>query len=72
MLWFVAVHDDATFRFQLPGSLVDVQHNYVHTQVKRSFLSAEAGAEAGVKEDHQQGFITSQFYIFKPVFLDLE
>ena len=53
MFRFVTVHDDAAFGFQFPGPLIDVQYNYVHTQVESSFLGAETGAEAGVKEDHQ-------------------
>ena len=68
----VAIHDDATFGFQLPGTLVDVEHNDIHAQVKGCFLGAEAGTQAGIEENHHQRFITSQFHVFETVFLNLE
>ncbi len=69
---FVTVHDDATFRFQFPGSLVDIQYNHVHAQIQCGLLCTEAGTQAGVEENHHQRFVTSQFHIFETVFLNLE
>ena len=43
MFRFVSVHNYTTFRFQLPGTLIDVKHHYIHSQIKRGFLCAEAG-----------------------------
>ena len=52
MFRFVTIHDDTTFGFQFPGTLVHVEHHRVHPQVHRSLLGGEAGAQAGVEEYH--------------------
>ena len=72
MFRFVTIHDDTTFCFQFPCTLVDVQHHHIHSQIESSFLCAEAGAEAGVKEDHHQCLVSSQLYIFEAVFLNFK
>ena len=72
MFGFVAVHDDSALGLQLPGALVDVEYDDVHAQVQPGFLRAEARAQAGVKEYHQEGFVPPQFHVFETVFLDFE
>ncbi len=67
MFRFVAVHDHPSFCLQFPCSLVDIEYNHVHTEVQSRFLGAQAGTEAGVEKDEQQGFIFSQFLIGKGV-----
>ena len=56
----VAIHDDTTFRLQLPCPLVHVEHDDVHAQVAGSLLRAQSGAQAVVEEDEQTGLVVSQ------------
>ena len=49
---FIAIHDDATFCFQFPCSLIYIENHYVHTQVKGCFLGTQACPQAGIEENH--------------------
>lgn len=72
VLALVAVHDHATLGLELPGALVHIEHDYVHSQVHSSFLRAQPGAQAGVEKHHEQGLVLAQVLIGEPIFLDLE
>ena len=72
MLALVAVHDDTPLRLQLPGPLIDVQHDDVHAQVAGRFLCAQSGAQAVVEEHQQGGLVTTQFCVLVAVLLYLQ
>ena len=46
VLRLVTVHNHSVFCLQLPRSLVHVQDDHVHSQIKCGLLCAESGAEA--------------------------
>ena len=41
----VAIHDDAPFGLQLPGTCIHVEHNDIHAQVHGSLLGRQTGAQ---------------------------
>jgi len=51
---------------------IPVMGCYCDSQIKSGFLCAEAGTEAGIKEDHHQCLVSSQLYIFEAVFLNFK
>ncbi len=71
VLALVAVHYHAALGLQFPGSLVDVQHYDVHTQVEAGFLGAQAGTQAAVEEHHQQGLVLAQCLVGERILLDV-
>ena len=66
----VTVHHHATLRFELPGSLVDVEHDDIHAQIERSLLSAETGTQTVVEENQEHGFILTQTLKLETVTFD--
>ena len=71
MLALVAVHDDATFRLQLPRPCIDVEHDDVHAKVHGCLLRREARAQTIVEEHHEQGLVLAQRVVFIAVGLYL-
>ena len=60
MLRLVAVHNHAALSFELPCALVHIEHNHVHAQIHGSLLCAEASAERGVEENHQESLVLTK------------
>ncbi|OPZ12984.1 MAG: hypothetical protein BWZ06_01402 [Bacteroidetes bacterium ADurb.BinA261] len=42
---FVAIHDHAALRFELPCTLIDVENDYVHAQIQSCFLGTQTCSE---------------------------
>ena len=60
VLGLVAVHHDAQFRLQLPAVRPYIENDGVHAQVERSFLAAQARAQAAVEKDQHDGLVSAQ------------
>ena len=69
MLRLVSVHDDSSLGLELPGALVDVEHDNVHSEVHSRLLGGEAGTEAGIEEDHQEGLVASELLVGERILL---
>ena len=72
MLTLVAIHDDATFCFQFPCTLVYVENDNVHAEVHGCFLSAETRAQTVVEENQQRGLVLTQCLKLEAIFFDFE
>ena len=46
MLRFVAVHNHAPLGFEFPGTLIDIEHHGIHSEVHSCFLGTEPGSQA--------------------------
>ena len=60
VLALVAIHDDATLRFEFPRTGIHIEHDNVHAEVHSCFLRAETGAKAVIEEHHEQGLILAK------------
>ena len=40
VFWFITIHDDATFSFQLPCALINIEYDNIHSQIQGRFLCA--------------------------------
>ena len=69
MLRLVAIHDDATFCLQLPGSGIDIKDNYIHTQIHCSLLCRKAGTKGVIEKHHQQCLILAKLLKSITIFL---
>ena len=49
---FFTVHNYAPLGFQLPGTLINVEHHRIHSQVHSGFLGTQSRAQAGIKKHH--------------------
>ncbi len=72
MFGLVSVHDYAALGLEFPRALVDIEHDYVHAEIHRGFLSAETGAERRVEEYHHQRLVAAEVCICKAVGFDLK
>ena len=72
MLRLIAIHDNPQFGFQLPATFVNIEDNDIHPQVKPGLLGTQAGTQARVEEDQQQGFVLAQRLIFIRILFQLE
>ena len=66
----VTVHHHATLRFELPGPLIDIEYDDIHTQIERSLLGAETGTQTVVEKNQEYGFILAQTPKLEAVTLD--
>ena len=69
VLTLVAVHDDASFGLQFPGTLVHVEHDDVHAKVHGCLLRGEACAERIIEEYEQRRFVTAEMLPLETVAL---
>ena len=71
MLALVAIHDNATLRFQFPGTGIDIEHDDIHAEVHSCLLSRESGSQRVVEEYHHERFVLAQMLILITVVFDL-
>ncbi len=53
VLRLITIHHYTFLRFQLPCTLIDIQHNDIHSEIQRRFLRAQSGAQARIEKYHQ-------------------